>query len=200
MLKLKRLTEAKVARLGEPTKRLMTDSRGRQIYVDQPGGVKLLGMKKSRIGRQAASKPKSLIAMRKGKSKIEAVQVDGEAIEEGDEKKHHTPEFVRHCVTAITEKPKDLERVKQDAPGSDEGSPFAICWAKYKGNKRSLAAKHAKGKHHTVSQYKKALATLREDLEKIRGENIDRRKIMHSDVGIDPAPSTRHLIRYAPEA
>lgn len=175
VLKLKRLCEGKTRSrvVQRTTKRLTTDEKGRQIYVDQPGAA----------------------GERKAAESVD--DDDAPGLDEG--KKHKTPEFVRHCVAAITEKPEDLKRVQQDAPGPEEGSPFAICYAKYKGNKRSLAAKHAKGEHHTVKQYEKALATLREDLARVRQQNVDRSQVIHSDVQVEVTPASRHCIRYIPE-
>jgi len=188
-LKLRRLCEAKrlkarVARTsktlkgiqqGNPkasrvktTKVLTTNEKGSQIYASQPT-----------IGGAAK----------------EAVE-DDVNLDEG--KRPHTPEFVRHCVTAITEKPKELARVESGAPEGTDGSPFGICWAKYKGNKSSLAAKHSKGEHHTDSQYKKALATLREDVEEARRQNAGRSRLMFSDVEVSPTAANRHLIRFVP--
>ena len=116
-----------------------------------------------------------------------------DSLDEG--KGHKTSDFVRHCVTAITERPKDLARVEAGKPG---GSPFAICNAKYNDDKRSLAAKHSKGEHHSDAQYKKALATLREGVIVARQQNEDRGDLFYSDV-VTPVTSTnRHLIHYTP--
>jgi len=111
--------------------------------------------------------------------------------------KPRTPEFVRHCVAAIVEKPADLERLKQGAPEGSDGSPFAVCWAKYNENKRSLAAKHSRGEHHTVAEYKTALKKLREGVEDARV--IDRSKIIYSDVQVAPAPIERNQIQFHPK-
>jgi hypothetical protein len=180
-IKLKRLSESAkrlkgrvprtTASLVRTTKRLSTDKKGRQVYATQ--------------------------ATADGSVSKEDTEVnDDEALIEG--KKPKTPDFVRHCVTAITEKPKELARVQQDAPGPDEGSPFAICNAKYNNNKRSLAAKHSKGEHHSVGQYEKALEKLREDVEEARSQNVNRSTVLHSDVVIEATSTTRHLVRYAP--
>ena len=150
------------------TKRLTVDAKGNQIYAEQPGGA----------GAREATDDE-----------------DESHLDEG--KKHDTPAFVRHCVTAITEKPADLERVEKDAPADTDGSPFAICWAKYKGDKRSLVAKHSRGEHHSVAQYEKSLATLREDVDRVRQQNASRTA---HDVAeeITLTPTNRHLIRYTP--
>jgi hypothetical protein len=178
-LKLKRLCEAKrlKGRIAKTTKAMKTlkAKSTRRLETNEKGA------------QVYASQP-GLTA---------ATDVDGDDVL-GEGKQHQTPAFVRHCVTAITEKPKDLARVEKDAPGGDDGSPFAICWAKYKGNKKSLAAKHAKGEHHTGAQYEKALATLREDVEEARRDNAQRNTVVFNDVDVIPTASSRHLIRYAP--
>jgi len=116
-----------------------------------------------------------------------------DSLDEG--KGHKTSDFVRRCVTAITERPKDLARVEAGKP---DGSPFAICNAKYNDNKRSLAAKHSKGEHHSDAQYKKTLATLRESVTEARQQNEDRGDLFYSDV-VTPVTSTnRHLVHYTP--
>ncbi|MDX1486861.1 MAG: hypothetical protein R3268_01575 [Acidiferrobacterales bacterium] len=101
----------------------------------------------------------------------------GGTLEEG-EKKHHTPKFVQHCVAAITEKPKELKRIKKGGNNGEEGTPFAICWDNYNKNKKSLAAKHAKGNHHSVKDYEKSLKKLREAREAARAKRVDPRQIV----------------------
>jgi hypothetical protein len=128
-----------------------------------------------------------------------------EAIEEQEElqegkKRPHTPKFVQHCVTAITEKPESLSRVKREAPKGSDGSPFAICWAQYKKKRRSLAAKHSKGEHHTVKEYKGALKTLRQETEEIRRARPSRSAIIFEAAGPDAIERTdRSRIRFQPE-
>jgi hypothetical protein len=124
-----------------------------------------------------------------------------EQLSEGNEgkKKHHTPKFVQHCVAAITGEPESLERIEKNAPKGSDGSPFAICWAKYKSNRRSLAAKHAKGKHHTVKDYEKSLATLRQEAEKIRASRPSRRQIVFEHANVEPKGARRVLIEFRPE-
>lgn len=109
-------------------------------------------------------------------------------------KQHHTPEFVRHCVTAITEKPDSLDRVQQ----KKDGSPFAICNAQYNKNKRPLAAKHSQGGHHTVKQYEKALSTLRQRREEAREARDSRRTIVFEGVPLDPKKGDRRRICFKP--
>ena len=178
MLKLKRLCEGKKTRNAvsrttlarRNTKRLTTDEKGRQIYVDQSVGG----------------------------GKAEDVEDDDETLAEG--KKYRTPEFVRHCVAAIVERPKDLARIESQAPEGSDGSPFAICHAKYNENKRSLAAKHSRGDHHSTADYEKALAKLREDTEALRRQNEDRSEVCYSDAPPLPATrETRHLVRFIPK-
>lgn len=115
------------------------------------------------------------------------------------EKKHHNPKFVRDCVAAITQNSEDLERVEQDAPGKEKGSPFAVCWAKYNKNKKSLAAKHSKGSHHTTKDYEAALKKLRESTEALRANRQPR-----SSITFDATPSaerkghSRRDVHYKP--
>jgi len=126
-------------------------------------------------------------------------QSGGSLLDEG--KKHQTPEFVRHCVTAITEKPETLSRVKAQAPEDTDGSPFAICYAKYKQNTRSLAAKHATGKHHTIKQYEGALKTLRTKTEELRATRPSRTSIVfesHHETG-ETKRDRRKQVRFEPK-
>lgn len=113
-------------------------------------------------------------------------------------KKHHTPKFVQHCVTAITEKPEKLADVEAGGPGGEKGSPFAICNAAYKKKTRSKAASHAKGKHHSVKQYKQSLATLRESLELVRKQNPLRHAMLFENTDYEPKQGARRYVRYAP--
>lgn len=114
-------------------------------------------------------------------------------LEEG-KKKHHTPKFVQHCVSAITEKPESLERVEK----KKNGSPFGICWAQYKKKRRSLATKHSQGKHHTVKDYEGALATLRKEAAEIRASRPSRSQVVF-EVVQSPRKRQRALVRFAPE-
>ena len=117
-----------------------------------------------------------------------------EPLEEGKKKRPHTPEFVRHCVAAITEKPEDLARIEQ----KKDGSPFGICWSKYKKNKRSLAAKHSKGEHHTAKDYESALATLRNETREIRESRPSRKNIVFEEQW-EPRGEQRSQIRFSPK-
>jgi hypothetical protein len=123
---------------------------------------------------------------------------DDEELQEG-EKKHHTPKFVQHCVTAITEKPESLSRVEKQAPKGTDGSPFGICWAQYKKHRRSLAAKHSQGKHHTVKQYEGALAKLREETDALRKSRPSRSRIVFETLGDDPKGLSRRKVVFSPE-
>lgn len=174
-LKLKRLYEARSlkGRLGK-TRRLVTDAKGRQVYATGAEGGGTVD--------EVADEEKN------------ASNQSGGTLGEG-KKSHHTPKFVQHCVSAITEKPESLNRVEAGGPKGEKGSPFAICHASYKKKTRSKAAAHSKGEHHSVKQYEKSLATLREDVERAREESVDRRAIFFSDV---PQQATRRHIRFTP--
>lgn len=126
-------------------------------------------LKKKRILESLGDRLLEKNAINESDSSPSGDGVGAQVINEG-EKKHRTPEFVRHCVTAITEKPKSLDRVQQ----KKDGSPFAICHAQYKKDKRSLAAKHSKGEHHTNKEYEKALKTLRTKTEELRNQRAPR--------------------------
>lgn len=108
-----------------------------------------------------------------------------EALEEG-EKKHHTPKFVQHCVSAIMEKPKS-EQPKE---------PFAVCHAARNKNKAKLDAAHRTGKHHTVKDYENALEKLREAVEERAALNIDPRNVTFGPV-LEGEPTARQ-IRFSP--
>lgn len=124
----------------------------------------------------------------------------GGTLDEG-EKKHHTPKFVQHCVSAITEDPKKLAQVKAGGPDG-EGSPFAICNASYKKKTRSKAADHAqqaKGekKHHTVKDYESALKKLRESVEERAASNVDPRGVAFGPMLEEHTPTAQ--IRFSPQ-
>mgnify|MGYP000990205397 CR=1 FL=1 len=106
-------------------------------------------------------------------------------------KDYKTPEFVRHCVTAITERPKDLARVESGRKG--DGSPFGICWSKYNKNKSSLDARHSTGEHHTNKEYEQALSKLREATEQLRAERPKRTAVAYAPTAARPA---RELVSY----
>ena len=118
----------------------------------------------------------------------------GGALEEG-EQKHHTPKFIQHCVTAITEKPEKMAKIKKQK----DGSPFAICHAQYKKNKRGLAAAHSRGKHHTVVQYERALKKLKEETERVRASKRSRENITFGSNGDDPRRTDRSQVLFQPE-
>ena len=120
-------------------------------------------------------------------NKLGAVDLINEGIE-----KHHTPKFVQHCVTAITQDTARLNQVQQ----KKGGSPFAVCQAQYDKSKGSLAAKHSQGKHHSVKDYEKALATLRETVESRSRQNVDPRGVVYSPY--QPLTLSRNLIRFEP--
>ncbi len=110
-------------------------------------------------------------------------------------KQHNTPEFVRHCVAAITSKPKTLDRVQQ----KKDGSPFGVCYATYKKNKRSLAAKHSTGEHHTNKQYEKSLKTLSQEGADRRKSSDSRRHVVFEHV--EPqAYHRRRSVRFEAQA
>ena len=92
-------------------------------------------------------------------------------IHEGSESR--TPDFVKHCVSAIVERPKVLKRIKQ----KKDGSPFAICYSVYNKNKRKLAALHSRGVHHTKKDFEKAIDALKEEIERLRMSREPRNKI-----------------------
>jgi hypothetical protein len=117
------------------------------------------------------------------------VTVDGAV--QFEEKKHQTPKFVRDCVAAITEKPKELARIQQ----KKDGSPFGICYAQYEKNKRSLAAKHSHSGHRASGNYEKALATLRNEREERRAERPSRRRVVFEHVEPQP-PHHRRSVRF----
>jgi len=138
-------------------------------------------------------KGRQVYAKQSAKEDLDVEALDNEDLDEG--KGHKTSDFVRHCVTAITERPKDLARVETGKP---DGSPFAVCNAKYNDNKRSLAAKHSKGEHHSDARYKESLATLRGRVDEARQQNADRGSVLYSDIVLPVSSDTRHLVRYVP--
>jgi hypothetical protein len=160
--------------------------------------IKLKRLTEAREKKEGKRKRK-LVTDPKGRQTYIMVDEDEEILDEGT-KKHHTPKFVQHCVSAITEDPKKLAKVK--AGGEDgEGSPFAICHASYKKKTRSKAADHAqqaKGekKHHTVKDYEKALEKLREAVEERTAMNPDPRSVTFGTV-LESAPAPR-TVRFAP--
>ncbi len=124
--------------------------------------------------------------------KVEATEPDP-VIEEGAEEPR-TPKFVQHCVTAITEKPKVLNKLKQQG-----ASPFAICNSAYSKNKRSLSATHSGGTHHTAAQYERALKKLREDTERAREDSPSRDQIVFDAAPGVPRNEGRRTISFNPE-
>ena len=75
-----------------------------------------------------------------------------EELEEGKDKKHMHPPFVRGCVAAVTRKKPDVSRA------------FAICQSTYKkGEKKKMDGKMVKRDDWSAKekQYEKALATAR---------------------------------------
>jgi hypothetical protein len=177
-LKLQRLCEAKKLRrlVGRRRRLVMDPKTKRQMYVT--------------IGDEEGAAPRNEAVEKNASNE------SGGTLGEGE--RPQTPAFVRHCVTAITEKPAELERIERDAPAGTDGSPFAVCWAKYNEDKASLAAKHAKGKHHTVAQYEKALGKLRENVAAAREESLDRSQIVFGDIQETIDPEDRRFVRYSP--
>lgn len=113
-------------------------------------------------------------------------------VEEG--KEHKTPEFIRHCVAAITSDPKKLAKVQE----KKDGSPFGICTAQYKKDKRALAAKHSRGDHHSSADYEKALATLRNEADELRAARPSRTNILFESQDTEPKKDGRRTVRYTP--
>ena len=101
-----------------------------------------------------------------------APQPVSEGADEG--KPYQTPKFVRDCVSAISEKPKTLSRISK----KEDGSPFAVCYAKYNNNKKSLAATHSKGEHHSNKDFEAAKSKLRNQVESLRKQRSDRRNVV----------------------
>ena len=115
-------------------------------------------------------------------------------IDEG-KKKHHTPKFVQHCVTAITQDPERLAKIKAGGEGGEEGSPFAVCNASYDKKTRSKAAAHSQGEHHTTTEYEAALKKLRVEN---RQNAPDRGRIVFEAASSDLKQSDRSRIVYRP--
>lgn len=188
-IKLKRLCEAKsVASLLNKKKK-----RRRSIKTLKPGGQQVYDY----IDDDEEIDTDAVVVENPEDEKNSSNQSGG-TIEEG-KKRPHTPKFVQHCVSAITEKPKTLARVEAGGSKGEKGSPFAICHASYKKKTRSKAAAHSQGSHHTVKQYKDSLKKLREDVERARQESVDRRTIFFGATQDDLKGSDRRYIRYSPE-
>jgi hypothetical protein len=188
-IKLKRLCEVKsIAPLLNKKKK-----RRRAIKTLKPGGQQVYDY----IDDDEEVDPDAVVVENPEDEKNSSNQSGG-TIEEG-EKKHHTPKFVQHCVSAITEKPKTLARVEAGGSKGEKGSPFAICHASYKKKTRSKAAEHSKGSHHTVKQYEGALKKLREAVELARQGSVDRRSIIFGSVQEGLKSADRRHIRYSPE-
>lgn len=62
-------------------------------------------------------------------------------------KRARTPEFVRHCVIAISQSPDKVAQIKR------KGSVHGVCRATFERNKAVLTANHPKGSHHTTDAY-----------------------------------------------
>lgn len=116
-----------------------------------------------------------------------------ETVEEG-EKSDETPTFVKHCVAAIASKDEVLGDLKRK-----KVSPFAICNATYNKNKRTLAAIHSRGRHHTAADYKRSLEKLREETEIARLSRPDRAQITFDANTTAPRHADRRKISYNPE-
>ena len=69
-----------------------------------------------------------------------------------------TPEFVRHCVTAISQDPGKVAQIKR------KGTVHGICQATYDSNVSELSRRHPKGVHHTADEYHDAADKLGEAL------------------------------------
>jgi len=131
---------------------------------------------------------------------LEEVVAPNYDINEGAGKRHHTPEFVQHCVTAITENPAKLADVEVGGEDGEKGSPFAICNAAYKKKTKSKAASHSRGAHHSVKEYEAALKKLREDTMTIRETRPPRGQIIFKPGGPnEPKRSARGQVQFRPE-
>ena len=108
-------------------------------------------------------------------------------------KKHETPKFIQHCVTAITEKPAAMARIAR----KKDGSPFGVCTAAYKRNKQSLAARHASGEHHSVRDYEGALKKLRQEAAELRASRPSRSRIVFEQ--LSEPKHQRSAVRFKPE-
>ncbi len=73
-------------------------------------------------------------------------------------KRIRTPEFVRHCVTNISQNPDKVRQIKR------KGTVHGVCHATYRkaADKGKLKQKHPKGVHHTTSAYHRAADRLGE--------------------------------------
>ena len=74
-------------------------------------------------------------------------------------KRIRTPEFVRHCVTNISQNPDKVAQIKK------KGTVHGVCRATLSKarNKGQLKMRHPKGSHHTTSAYHRAADGLGED-------------------------------------
>ena len=168
-IKLKRLMEAKATKAKK--------GGGKQVRRDPKTGAQVYTTKEDE------NLPGSVVV--EYDVEADGTYSNGRIVSEG-EKKHHTPKFVQHCVSAITEQPKD----KQPA------EPFGVCNAQFNKDKPALAAKHAKGSHHTVQDYQDALEKLREAVELRRRENVNPRGVSYRAV-LEHEVDIRN-IRYSP--
>jgi len=84
-------------------------------------------------------------------------------------KKHHTPPFVQHCVTAIANDPEKMKSIK--------GSPFGICWAEYEKKPGALDAQHPQTSAKEKN-YEKTLAKLKDDIDVLRAGRQSRRDVV----------------------
>ena len=86
-----------------------------------------------------------------------------------EEKKHHTPPFVQHCVTAIANDSQKMKAIK--------GSPFGICWAAYEKKPGALNAAHPRDPQKE-KDYEKVLLKLKDDIDSLRADRPSRREVV----------------------
>jgi len=168
--------------------------------------IKLRRLAESKRVRRAVAKSKRRLVTTAGggqkyadvaEEEKNASNQSGGSLDEG-KKNHHTPKFIQHCVSAITQDPEKLAKVEAGGPDGEKGSPFAICADSYKKKTRSKAAAHSQGEHHTVKDYEGSLSKLREAVEAKRMERLDRNAVVFRSVGQDPTGLDRRVVRFSP--
>lgn len=178
------LNEIKLKRLAEASASKAKKGGGKQVRRDPKTGAQIY------VAKEEEDLPDSVVV--EYDLDEDGNYTNARVVSEG-KKKHHTPKFVQHCVSAITNDPEKLADVEK----KKDGSPFAICNAQYNKDKKSLAAKHSQGKHHTVKDYENALEKLRESVEERAAHNVDPRSVSFTPVVGEQEVDPRS-IRFSP--
>ena len=100
-----------------------------------------------------------------------------------------TPEFVQHCVSAITQSVENLA----DTEYYENSLP-----ASYNDSEPSQDAARAQASRYSVKDYKDALTRLRESVEQRAAENVDTRSVVFGANVIDENAFDPHSIQFNP--